>query len=187
MVDDLISIPAMTPRRTRLSLKRSAAASKVNFEADLRKLVLTCLPLRPAAAARRAELEGMSTKRLLIVYYNWLNRLVHPHARRVYRSSAFVSALERSTHGPTIRCMLGKIASGQTIMPHLSRSIRSGWEPGGKASNDDLMASRFQMDASLAGVRFPHRPKYKAVPMSNSNDFGLGIEEITTELVVGVI
>ena len=114
------------------------ARGEVSFQADLRDLILANLPLRPTAAARRAELDAMSTKALLIVYYNWRNRLVHPHRRLVRRSGTFVSAMANTTHGIAIGHVLDKIASGQPVDPYLSPRKRFGWEPGRKRNARDF-------------------------------------------------
>ena len=91
-------------------MSKQLAAENVYFDVDLRDVILSGLPLRRDTAAHRAKLESKNTSELLIIYYNWQGRRVHPHKRTVYRSDTFRHAIANSPQSSAIGQMLAKIA-----------------------------------------------------------------------------
>ena len=56
----------------------------MDFEAELRELVLSVLPIKDRRA--REQLETQSTTSVLCRFLAWRGRLVHPQPRRVHKS-----------------------------------------------------------------------------------------------------
>jgi hypothetical protein len=96
-----------------------------DFERDLRKQVLAEWPHQPQV---RAELEAMDTHRLLVVYFNWFERLVPARPRRVHLSPELTEADHlRGPRGGGIRSALNEIERGDNLLPRLSKDVRHGY------------------------------------------------------------
>ena len=71
----------------------------------------------------------MPTSTLVIWFYIWQNRLIHPHARKVFRSKKFVfKPLPRAIQ-IDVEALIRKIEIGEDINPHLSKRIAHGFRP----------------------------------------------------------
>ncbi len=109
-----------------------------DFERDLRDVILRSLPLSGKSAKGRSELEIKPTSNLLITYFNWKERYVHPHPRVIYRSRLLQASSLYSENIQAVEKLLSKIERGDLIDSHLSSGVRFGWEPGGKKSKRDF-------------------------------------------------
>lgn len=99
----------------------------MNLEEDIRQHVLAHLPHAPGEAA---ALAARSPRDLLIIYANWLNRLVPARHRRVHRSSVLAAnpLAADPTYRPALDQIVVKLESGADISPHLSRGIQHGFQ-----------------------------------------------------------
>lgn len=111
----------------------------LNFEADLRSIILSCLQVPDARG--QAALARATTDVLLIKFLNWLNRLIHPHPRRVFKSRELMASHTYSVNGADIGRLLGKMAVGLDVEPHLSERTLVGYQeatPGRITGRKDL-------------------------------------------------
>lgn len=98
----------------------------MDFEEDIRAHVLSKLPHE---AGVEPELATKSGRDLLMIYRNWLNRLVSPRPRIVHRSEA----LNRNplttdpAYQPAVEEIIRRIESGEDVTAFLSRGIRHGY------------------------------------------------------------
>lgn len=111
----------------------------MSFETDLRAIILSSLSVRGSPGP--AGLAGHPTGVLLIKYLNWRNRLVHPHRRQVFRSRELSANLSYAANRADVGRLLGKIAAGADVGPHLSADTLVGHEadgPGQPSRRRDL-------------------------------------------------
>jgi hypothetical protein len=101
-----------------------AKRAKLDAEGDLRRIVLD--RLRPKSLEHRAALAAMPTPDLLIRHLNWLGRFVPPQLREVLRSKEIAGNLLYLRYRADIDRLLGKIAAGVDITPHLSAWVLIG-------------------------------------------------------------
>ncbi|WP_439486800.1 hypothetical protein [Blastomonas fulva] len=100
----------------------------MNLIADLRIEILETLPHQPE---HRAVLEAMHISDLLIIFLNWVNRIPPPRHYTVHRSDALKAnplAQEPSYREP-LEHIIDLLASEQEVTPHLSKRIKTGYEP----------------------------------------------------------
>src|SRR2546427_6344314 len=108
-----------------------------------RQWVLRFLPYDRSDASLVAYLNGLDARGLLILYRNWMRRLIKPQPRHVRKSTAFQQnpiAAERSADLPTI---VRDIETGNDLRKYLSRDVKIGAQiPGrrrGRRRDLDLM------------------------------------------------
>ncbi len=119
----------MTIAASRRRLPRPAARSfrlhnGQALEEALRAEVLRVLPV--ASQADRGDLEALPTRDMLVAFFNWQSRLVHPHRRRVLRSAALPASLASDDERRAVDTLCAKLAAGIDVHPHLSRRVRCG-------------------------------------------------------------
>lgn len=82
---------------------------------------------------------------LLIKFLNWRNRLVHPHPRQVFRSPELTVNPSYTANRADIDRLLGKVAAGSDIGPHLSERVLVGYQ----ASAPSRVSRRKDIDLLL--------------------------------------
>ena len=99
-----------------------------NPTTDIRREILEMLP---HAAKDRASLEIMELHQLLIVYWNWSNRLVPERIYEVHQSDTLKANL--LSEEPEMRLALNQIMArltlGLSVTPYLSDRILVGYSP----------------------------------------------------------
>lgn len=75
-----------------------------------------------------ASLNAMSSGELTIRFVNWLDRLIHPHPRQVFLSREITSNPRYNKHIADVAMLMLMVERGDELTPHLSRSIRHGYE-----------------------------------------------------------
>ena len=100
----------------------------MDFDADIRQQILSRLPRSPEFDT---DLAGMKVRDLLVVYANWLSRLVSPQARRVHQSRALHAnpLTADSRYAPGLAQIISRITNGEDVTPHLSKRTRKGYQP----------------------------------------------------------
>jgi len=119
----------------------------MNFDQDIRDHVFSTLPYEPA---QRAELELKSTPELLIVFLNWLNRLIPARPRSVHRSQALDNNPVSTARKSDLDQIVSKIMKGDDLTPHLSKRVEIGYESRsssgyGRRRDLDLMLNEWQV------------------------------------------
>lgn len=100
----------------------------MNFDQDIREHVLSTIPFD---SAYRTELEAKNASELLIIYLNWLSRLIAPRPRRIHVAEALKqNPLAMQAEYAEGLAQIGRlIVSGGDLSPHLSRSVHVGYQP----------------------------------------------------------
>lgn len=119
----------------------------MDIQKDIRDHVLAALPYDPSV---RTELEAKSATDLLIIYFNWCNRLIPAQPRTVHRSEALNKNPLAATLKRDLDILISKIERGDDLTPHLSKRIDIGYEskPGSKFNRRrdlDLMLNDWQV------------------------------------------
>ena len=99
----------------------------VNLAHDLRDEILKYLPHDRTDRHLADELTVMPTKVLLIWFFNWLNRLVHPHPRHVFKSREYIFRRLGAREQVLLDRLADKIEAGMDVNPHLSRGTKQGF------------------------------------------------------------
>jgi hypothetical protein len=104
-----------------------ASSLRARFENDLRDHVLACLP---CDASERAALEKERASDLLIIYFNWMDRLIDATPRTVHISDVLGDNPLRADarYCDAFEEIRAKIQIGEPLTPHLSRGILIGYE-----------------------------------------------------------
>lgn len=125
------------------------------FDRDIRDHVLAHLP---CSGSERAALEAEHASDLLIIYFNWLERLIDARPRRVHLSGNLLANPLRSasSYREAFQAIESKIRAGQPLTPHLSRGIRIGYEAARRGTKK--LKRRRDLDLLLAdwGVHHLH-------------------------------
>jgi hypothetical protein len=132
----------------------------VNLKDSARQWVLNHLPYDRADADLGAHLSGLNARGLLIVYYNWMSRLVKPHPRRVQESKAFKQNPIVIAHASDFAQIIGDIESGNDLRRYLSRGVEIAtgmsetcWRQSGRmmgsSMNSPLCEVRQEFDSRL--------------------------------------
>lgn len=99
----------------------------INFEQDIRDIVLNTLPRDPAL---QSTLAGMAASKLLVIYFNWLERLIPSNPRRIFFSSEMLSS--KLPNDPSLKDSLNHIyyliERGEDLTPYLSRGVKVGFD-----------------------------------------------------------
>ncbi len=88
-----------------------------------REWVLTNLPYDRGDAALVAYLAGLDAHGLLVVYHNWISRLVKPQPRAVHKSMAFQRNLLATQRASDLAQIIADIEHGRNLKKYLSRDI----------------------------------------------------------------
>jgi hypothetical protein len=118
----------------------------MDFFQDLRDEVVKALPHDPKD---RAALTALSDGELLGWLFNWLDRLVLAQPRVVLESLEFKAASLPADAAKDLQQLIGKIARGDELSPHLSRSVREGFKPPPSTSAKAKLSKRADLDLLL--------------------------------------
>lgn len=115
----------------------------MDLKESARQWVLNALPYDRADADLVAHLNGLDAHGLLVVYHNWMSRLIKPLPREVRKSQAFLEnplAAERANEFAQI---IDDIEKGRDLRKYLSRGVKAAagvpGKPFGKRRDLDLM------------------------------------------------
>jgi hypothetical protein len=100
------------------------------FHSDVRDEVIKHLPHDKTNREVVGALQAMQLDELVVRFYNWLGRMVHPHARTVTKSPEYVttlSGLQRPV-ADSLEQLAEKIERGDDVSPHLSKQVRLGFD-----------------------------------------------------------
>jgi hypothetical protein len=103
-----------------------ARRAKINFDDDLRKITLK--RLAPPGVAYQGDLLAWPTWQLVALYINWSSRRISVRPRRVFRSRELTNSAGYLKHRSDVDRLLGKIAAGCALTPHLSKSVEIPYE-----------------------------------------------------------
>jgi len=95
----------------------------VSLVESTRQWVLTNLPYDRGDAALVAYLAGLDAHGLLVVYHNWISRLVKPQPRAVHKSKAFQRNLLATQRANDLAQIIADIEHGRDLKKYLSRDI----------------------------------------------------------------
>jgi hypothetical protein len=99
----------------------------VDLLRDLRDDVTKQLPYDETDAALAAELSSLPLGELVARFFNWLERLIHPHPRQVLESQQFIAQAVPALEQAYLERIIEKIAAGADLNSHLSRGIIHGF------------------------------------------------------------
>ncbi len=104
-------------------------ATPIDFDEDIRTEILAYLPYDRTDSNCVLALNSLPTSRLLVVFLNWRERLIHPHPRAVHLSNDLISNELYLENRKDVDRLCGKIRSGNDLTPHLSERVRNGYLP----------------------------------------------------------
>jgi hypothetical protein len=119
---------------------------------DVRNEVLKWLPYDRSDPNVVTAINNLSDHELLVRFFNWLQRLVHPHPRTVFKSREFSSQLYNSINDEQnidLSNLIQKIESGEEITPHLSKRILSGFILDNNSGHLNTLNRRHDLDLLL--------------------------------------
>jgi len=119
------------------------------FENDIRQEILKALPFDKSDQALAAEISATSTHDLLTRFYNWLDRLVHPHPRETFLSREYIFRQLPAKAQVQLQLLQEKIERGDHLGPHLSRGIRFGLEKATPTSSKKNLNKKRDLDLLL--------------------------------------
>ena len=96
---------------------------RMNLKDDVRRVILANLPHDTADAKVAAKLAGMDLGELVVVYHNWLSRLVPSKPRQVLRSKELVTNPLRQTFDAALAEVTNAIEKGLDLTPRLSKAV----------------------------------------------------------------
>jgi hypothetical protein len=95
----------------------------MNLKESVRQWVLKALPYDRANVDLLTHLNGLDAHRLLVVYHNWINRLVKPQPRVVHKSKAFLQNPKTMQRASDLAQLIADIEQGRDLTKYLSRGI----------------------------------------------------------------
>lgn len=109
----------------------------MDLQEDIRQHVLNTLPYDHND---HSELAAKTASELLIIYRNWLQRLVNPRPRNVHCSPALLSNPHATSpeYKPGFDQIVAYLKAGTELTPHLSSRIMHGYESQGTGSSRSL-------------------------------------------------
>jgi hypothetical protein len=115
------------------------------FDQDIREYVLHHLPCRPQD---QAALKKERASDLLIIYFNWLHRLIDARPRQVHLSDVLAAhpLWTSGKHAGALAELRTKIESGDALTPHLSKGIQVGFQ---ERNRPKKLQRRLDMDLLL--------------------------------------
>jgi hypothetical protein len=100
--------------------------SSIDFEGDIRQEILKWLPFDKSDQDLAGEIAAASTTDLLVRFYNWLGRLIHPHPREVFLSMDYRHRQMPAREQALLEKLRDKIELGGDLSAHLSRGVIHG-------------------------------------------------------------
>jgi hypothetical protein len=106
-----------------------AVSNIVEAEMDLkesaRQWVLRALPYDRTAADLVTHLNGLDAHGLLLVYHNWMSRLIKPRPRAVHKSKAFEQNPLTLQRASDLVKIIDDIEKGGDLRKYLSRGVKA--------------------------------------------------------------
>ncbi len=112
----------------------------MDLREDIRNQVLTYLPYNKDDPAISQELSVKPARELLGIYMNSINRMIHPHPRRVHLSKDLCANPMWNEYQADAEALLNKIKAGEEIKPHLSKGIECVYAKGDPLNNVNSIA-----------------------------------------------
>jgi hypothetical protein len=113
--------------------------ASVDLKESARRWVLQNMPYDHLDASLVAYLNGLDAHGLLVVYHNWMNRLVWPQPRTVHKSRAFQQNPLTAQRASDLAQIIADIEQGRDLKKYLSRDIvRAPAKVPGAAKRPDL-------------------------------------------------
>jgi hypothetical protein len=106
--------------------QESNLLSSIDFEGDIRQEILKWLPFDKSDQDLAADIAAMPTTDLLIRFYNWLGRLIHPHPREVFLSTDCRHRQLPAREQALLEKLRDKIELGGDLSAHLSKRVVHG-------------------------------------------------------------
>lgn len=127
----------------------------MDFLEDIRKFVLSRLPCH---ASSRGDLEAKGADELLVIYFNWQERLITPVPRAVHRSQVLSAnpLIAHPQYGPAMEQITRKLKLGEDVTPHLSRNVIQGYEVTSKDGADKTFRKDLDLMLNDWGVHHLH-------------------------------
>lgn len=99
----------------------------INFERDIKDVVLNALPRDPAF---QSTLDSKSASDLLIIYFNWLERLIPASPRKIFFSREILSSPlgNEEKLKSSLDHIYSLIENGGDLTPYLSRGVKVGFD-----------------------------------------------------------
>lgn len=97
----------------------------MDLKESARQWVLTALPYDRSDTDLVAYLSGLDAHGLLVVYHNWLSRLIASRPRKVHVSSTLAAKLSTSQHRSVVEQIIDDIKTGRSLNRYLSRGVRT--------------------------------------------------------------
>lgn len=132
----------------------------MNFQQDLRDEVMKWLPRDSSDPSVTAELSALHTGELIIRFFNWLSRLIHPHPRQVLRSQQYIFRRMLPREQVYLERIVEKIETGADLSPHLTRGVAHGFVQRAPATMKKNLGRRRDLDLLLNewGIHHLHLP-----------------------------
>lgn len=115
---------------------------------DLRDEVVKWLP---HDQGDRSALMALNDEELTIVFFNWLERLVHPHPRTIFKSREYSANVLPPDKVRDLEQLIKKIQNGDDLTPHLSSRVLQGFAPRARTTptTKKKLSSRKDLDLLL--------------------------------------
>lgn len=69
-----------------------------------------------------SSLSSLTNRKVILLYFNYYERLITPHARKIHKSKSFACP---SIHAPGLAALEMKVKAGTDLKPHLSKKIKN--------------------------------------------------------------
>lgn len=109
----------------------------MDLKSDVRRLILSSLPHDKNDPQIVAELQAKPIATLLVIYHNWLSRLLRPTQRSVHLSREFLQNPMRATHAAGLAATLSDIEYGRDLSPRLSKLVVNGYSANSSSQTKD--------------------------------------------------
>jgi hypothetical protein len=132
----------------------------MDLELDIRNEIMKWLPHDRNNQRLVAELDSLAFDELVIRFFNWLNRLIHPHPRQVFRSQDYIFRYLPPREQVYLEKLIEKIEIGDYLASHLSRGISNGFVEGSSKKVKKNLRQRVDLDLLLNdwGIHHIHLP-----------------------------
>lgn len=90
-----------------------------------RQWVLRNLPYDKSDTQLDTYLNGMDAHKALVIYRNWMSRLIRPTPRQVHISQSLQTRLSQSRHAAVVRHIVSDIEQGANLKPYLSKLVNT--------------------------------------------------------------
>jgi len=132
----------------------------MDLELDIRKEIMKWLPHDRNDQRLVAELDSLGLGELVIRFFNWLNRLIHPHPRQVFLSQEYRFRYLPPREQVYLEKLIEKIEAGAWLDQHLSSNISFGFDATVSNKQNKKLHRRRDIDLLLNdwGIHHLHLP-----------------------------